>query len=108
MHLLNTGTYLIAVLPACNSFPTLVINNAGKNNLTHIFEISREEEDLRILVLEAITPQPMVRRTAKEAWTAPRELGRMPLGMAAKIEMKDLKCQAFYNISSSSVVSKRK
>jgi hypothetical protein len=41
---------------ACSSFPTLVINNAGRNNLTHIFEISREEEDLSILVLEAITP----------------------------------------------------
>jgi len=55
LHLLSTGTYLIAV-PACSSFPTLVINSAGRNNLTHIFEISREEEDLKIFVLEAITP----------------------------------------------------
>jgi hypothetical protein len=40
---------------ARSSFPTLVINSAGRNNRTHIFEISREE-DLRILDLEAITP----------------------------------------------------
>lgn len=53
--LLKTGTYLIAV-SACNSLPTFVIKSAGRNSLTHILEMSREDDSLSMFHLEATTP----------------------------------------------------
>jgi hypothetical protein len=46
--------------------------------------MSREDTDLRMLILAATIPYPMVRRTAREAWTAPRKLARMPLDISKR------------------------
>lgn len=56
-----------------------MINNAGRNNRTHVFEISLDEDSFKRLYLEAIAPYPIVSSTATEACNAPTKLGRMPL-----------------------------
>jgi hypothetical protein len=55
------------------------MSRAGKKSRTQVFEISRADGSLRRLHLEAIAPQLMVRRTARDACRAPRKLGKMPL-----------------------------
>lgn len=57
----------------------LVIIKAGRNSRTHSLLISLAEDDLRRLNLAAPAPYPMVRRTARDACTAPRKLGKIPL-----------------------------
>lgn len=57
----------------------MVIRSAGRNNLTHVFEISREDESFSKFQREAIDPVKIVNKTAKEASIAPTKLGRMPL-----------------------------
>ena len=55
MDLPRIGTYL-CIESACNSEPTLVIMSAGRNNLTHVLEISLEDDSFKRLNLDATAP----------------------------------------------------
>jgi hypothetical protein len=55
MDLPRIGTYLW-IVSACNSEPTLVIMSAGRNNLTHVLEMSLEDDSFKRLNLDATAP----------------------------------------------------
>ena len=50
----------------------MVMSSAGRKRRTQVLEISLALESLRSFHLEAMTPYEIVRRTASEAWRAPR------------------------------------
>ena len=53
------------------------MRSAGRNKRTHSLEISFEELSDKILYWDAMTPEPIVRSTASEAWMAPRKVVRI-------------------------------
>lgn len=64
-----------------------MIRSAGRNNRTHVFEMSREDDSFNKFHREAIAPDEMVRSTAKEASRAPTKLGRMPLDIVESVQL---------------------
>ncbi len=80
-------------MSACNSEPTLVIKSAGRNNLTHVLEMSLEDDSFKRLNLDATAPYPIVSNTARDACRAPRKLVKIPCDIVLLNAVEESNCK---------------